>query len=81
MARNRRTRSNAERKHAFAQIAKQLFWFFFVPVLSVLEYYTQIRPYILANYGLYIVGFIDGAFTLIAIMIVIFWLISMIPSE
>jgi len=60
--------------------ASKLFWFFFIPVMSLLGYYTQIRPYILENHGLHSTGFTDGVLTTVSLLILVLWLISKFPD-
>jgi len=72
----RRARSNITVRQLLDWLAKKLFWFLFIPVMATLSYYTQIRPYLLENHGLYVTGFVDGAFVMLAILIFAFWLVS-----
>jgi len=75
----KKTRARSKIFKSFLEwLVKKLFWFVFVPVMSILSYYTQIRPYILVNYGLYITGFMDGALFMISILIFALWVISKI---
>ncbi|PVX27398.1 MAG: hypothetical protein CW716_02580 [Candidatus Bathyarchaeum sp.] len=62
-------------------LIRKLLWFVLVPVFSVLSYITQIRPYLLLNHGLYVTGFVDGAFMTIALLIFAIWLISKLSSD
>ena len=57
-------------------LARKLFWFFFAPIMSLLGYYTQIRPYLLENHGKYFLGFMDGVLTIAFFLILVLWLIS-----
>jgi len=61
--------------------ARKLFWFFFIPFLSLLGYYTQIRPFIIENHGWYSMGFTDGVLITICLLILTLWLYHKIPSE
>lgn len=61
--------------------ARKLCWFFFVPLISLLGYYTQIRPYILEIHGVYSTGFMDGVFSTVSILIFVLWLISKLRTE
>ena len=61
---------------------KKLFWLVFVLVFCILSYYTQIRPPILENHGLYVMGFVDGAFVIVSLLILAIWLSSkMLPDK
>ena len=75
MSENKRSRSIANKEFA-DWFARKLFWFFFVPTMSLLGYYTQIRPYFLENHGLYSLGFTDGVLTIVSFLILVLWLVS-----
>jgi len=78
MTRRRRARSNVVVRRFLEWLAWKLFWFVFVPVMGILSYYTQIRPYVLLNHGVYVTGFMDGAVFMISILIFALWVISKI---
>ena len=78
MTRRRRARSNVVIRRFLEWLVRKLFWFVFVPVMGMLSYYTQIRPYVLLNHGIYVTGFMDGAVFMISILIFALWVISKI---
>lgn len=74
-------RSNNSTQDVLEWLVKKLFWFLFVPVLTVLSYYTQIRPFLLDNHGEYITGFVDGALLSFSILILSIWLMMRLHKE
>ncbi|UCE29226.1 MAG: hypothetical protein JSV85_00340 [Candidatus Bathyarchaeota archaeon] len=67
--------------HLYMLQAKKIFWFIIVPFFGYLGYYSQIRPYFLAQHGEYGCGFVDGlVFTLSALVIAVY-LMSKTPRE
>jgi len=57
-------------------LAKTILWFLFVPSIGTLAYYTDIRPFISSNLGLYASGFTDGGILISIIIILAIWLLS-----
>jgi len=76
MTRRRRARSSTAVREFLEWLALKLFWFVFVPIMGILSYYTQIRPYILLNHGIYVTGFMDGALFMISAVTLALWVIS-----
>jgi hypothetical protein len=68
----RRVRSNDD---LLRELAKEMLWSL-LTLFSVLTYFSEIRPFILLNFGLYGSGLLDGATMAITSIIVIFFLVS-----
>jgi len=58
--------------------AKKIFWFIIVPFFNYLGYYSQIRPYFLAQHGEYGCGFADGLVFTLTILVLNLYLTSKI---
>jgi hypothetical protein len=65
-----------ENNGAYEWLVKKLFWFLFVPTMTILSYYTQIRPYIIVNHGTYVAGWVDGSLFTFSIVVFVIWLLS-----
>jgi len=61
--------------------AKKIFWFIIVPFFSYLSYYSQIRPYFLAQHGEYVCGFVDGLVFTLSVIVLTLYFTSKIPRE
>ena len=62
-------------------IVRKLIWFLFVPVFTILSYYTQVRPYFLTMHGEYVTGLVDGAFSMVCLIIIALWLVSEVMPD
>lgn len=59
------------------ELAEKMLWSL-LTLFSVLTYFSEIRPFILLNFGLYGSGLLDGVTVAIASVIVVFFLASKI---
>ena len=64
--------------HLYMLQAKKIFWFIIVPFFSYLGYYSQIRPYFLAQHGEYGCGFVDGLVFTLTVLVLNLYLTSKI---
>ena len=65
----------------FEWLAIKLLWFLIIPIFTFLGYITQIRPYLLTHYGIYVTAFTDGALVTVSLLIFAFWLMSKIMPD
>ena len=74
-------RYKRNRRLILKSLVRKLYWFLSVPVATILNYCAQARPFFLRNYGEYVVGVMDGAFSIACLIILCIWIISDVTLE
>jgi hypothetical protein len=71
-------RDATQSKNSLDWLARRLFWFLLVPVMTILGYFSSIRPFFVSQFGTYTSGFIDGALFIFAVTVASIWIFSKI---
>ena len=67
--------------HVYMLLAKKMFWFIIVPFFGYLDYYSQIRPFFLAQHGESGCGSVAGLVFALSALVLAVYLMSKIPRE
>lgn len=62
-------------KKIFRELVSKMLWSL-LTLFSVLTYFSEIRQFILSNFGVYFVGLLDGVVVTIIVIVIIFYLAS-----